>query len=110
MATAEEMAQHVDYLLRIQGAVPYIERRARQPAQPGYVVQVQLSGATVGIAVRHLPPSDDALRQVEAYRRVLERELPALGLHLMTVVGASDYKLLIAWYDTFSEHPRRAPG
>jgi hypothetical protein len=97
MATAEEVAQRVDHILRGQGAVPYAERRALRPERPGYVVRVWRSGATAGLAVRHLPPSDDALRHLEAYRRAIAAELPVPGLHLMTVVGASAYQLLVVW-------------
>jgi hypothetical protein len=97
MATAEEVAQRVDHILRSQGAVPSVERRALQPARPGFVVHVWPRGTTAGLAVRHLPPSDDALRHLEAYRRAIAAELPVPGLHLMTVVGASDYQLLVAW-------------
>jgi hypothetical protein len=38
MTMAEEMAQQIDRLLRSLGAVPYVERGSRQPAQPGYAV------------------------------------------------------------------------
>jgi hypothetical protein len=98
MATIEEVAQRIERLLRRQGAVPYVERSARQSAQPGYVVRVLPSGAAKMIEVRHLPPSDDALRQVQAYRRVIEHGSQLPSLHVMTVVGASDAKLLIAWH------------
>jgi hypothetical protein len=97
MATIEEVAQQIDRLLRRQGAVPAVERGTRGQAPPGYVVTVRPSGAAKVIEVRHFPPGDEALRQVLAYRRLIEREGQGLGLHLMTVVGASDAKLMITW-------------
>jgi hypothetical protein len=98
MVAAEEVVQQIDRFLRHEGAVPYVEWTARGSAQPGYVVQVLLSGATARIEVRHLPPSDQALRHVQAYRCAIEGGLHLPGLHYMTVVGASDYKLLITWH------------
>jgi hypothetical protein len=100
MATVEEVAQQIDHLLRSQGAAPYVERGAHRTAQPGYVVTVLPSDAIAGIAVRHLPLSDDPLRHVQEYRRIIEHGLQLPNLHLMTVAGASDYKLWITWHQS----------
>jgi hypothetical protein len=99
MATADEVVQRIEFLLRRQGAVPYVERGDGWPAQSGYVVLVLPGGAAAGIEVRHLPLSDDPLGHVQEYRRMIEREVPPVpGLRLMTVAGTLEYKLLVAWH------------
>jgi hypothetical protein len=98
MASAREVADRIARILQTAGAVPYVGRDQSQSAQPGYVVQVLPGGGAAGMAVRHLPPSAEAHRQVLAYRRILEREVLLPGLHVMVVLGPLDAKRLLTWH------------